>query len=403
MRNSYILLRNNIESSSLHIEDLEQIGLLETDLIWVECQSVCWQTPKEIPELKKILPANQSIDKSNTSVVHSPQEENKNKLIYVELPAEEKIIKQKDTGRQKEPLSGDINQYGNPGTVKSPLPTKKNISLKTSDKPFSEFNDPLIQSTDKKKNLQQTIFGFELPENAKKITLYIGLVVVGALFMLLVMSSDNKNKIVLQPLPQQPEKAIAISEPLESEENNTSLPEIFEEQPIPEIENPETIKKVTPQLPISTTNASGNKTKDIVEHPIPAPEMSSKKIQPFNEPRAEKKVPIENISSKLTLKANDYNMGSFGGIKNLEVTLENGSSYLLDKIAVEINYLNPEGNTVNTDKIYFQSIGPGDVATLPVKKSKRGVKIELKVINIESREISDVSSTAAGLDNYSKN
>ena len=96
-------------------------------------------------------------------------------------------------------------------------------------------------------------------------------------------------------------------------------------------------------------------------------------------------------------------MGSFGGIKNLEVTLENGSAYLLDKIAVEINYLNPEGDIVNSDKIYFQSIGPGDAVTLPVKKSKRGVKIILKVIKIDSKDLSNANSTTADSNNYSKN
>ena len=221
--------------------------------------------------------------------------------------------------------------------------------------------------------------------------------------MLVVMNSDNKNKIVLQPLPQQPEKAIAISEPLEPEENDTPLPEIFEEQPLAQIESPEAIKKETPQLPIKTSKISDRKPNVVFEDPNPVQEKPSKKVEPVNETKIIKKIPIENISSKVTVKANDYNMGSFGGIKNLEVTLENGSAYLLDKIAVEINYLNPEGDIVNSDKIYFQSIGPGDAVTLPVKKSKRGVKIILKVIKIDSKDLSNANSTTADSNNYSKN
>ena len=54
--NSYILLRNNKESSSLSLEDLRKIGLKTSDLIWVECQSVGWRTPQEITELKVLLP-----------------------------------------------------------------------------------------------------------------------------------------------------------------------------------------------------------------------------------------------------------------------------------------------------------------------------------------------------------
>ena len=79
-------------------------------------------------------------------------------------------------------------------------------------------------------------------------------------------------------------------------------------------------------------------------------------------------------------------MGSFGGIKNLEITLHNNSNYLLDKVAVKITYLNPEGNTVNSDIIYFQSVNPGEASTIPVKKSKRGVKIDYQITKIESKE-----------------
>lgn len=55
MNNTYILLRNNSESTPLSLEDLKRIGLLPTDLLWVECQSVCWQKPQEIPELRQLL------------------------------------------------------------------------------------------------------------------------------------------------------------------------------------------------------------------------------------------------------------------------------------------------------------------------------------------------------------
>ena len=122
----------------------------------------------------------------------------------------------------------------------------------------------------------------------------------------------------------------------------------------------------------------------IANEPKAITEKIKKNTDPITEPKTSiKNVTPESIKSKVTLSANDYNMGSFGGIKNLELTLANGSSYLLDKVTVEINYLNPEGNTVNFDKIFFQSINPGDIAVVPVKKSKRGVKIEYKIIKIE--------------------
>ena len=114
---------------------------------------------------------------------------------------------------------------------------------------------------------------------------------------------------------------------------------------------------------------------------------------PITENTRAKPVTAENISSKLTIHANDYVVGSFGGIRNLEVTLQNNSSYLLDKVTVTVDYLNPEGIIIKTENIYFQSVHAGEKETVPVKKSKRGVKIGYKITKIESKDIS--SSTAA--------
>jgi hypothetical protein len=96
MNNSYILLRNNIESSSLSFDELKQIGLQETDLVCVECQSVCWQNPVEIPELKKLLNTNlhqlkSTIQKESAEDINeaevSPQHHHKKKHVFVELQA----------------------------------------------------------------------------------------------------------------------------------------------------------------------------------------------------------------------------------------------------------------------------------------------------------------------------
>ncbi len=46
---------------------------------------------------------------------------------------------------------------------------------------------------------------------------------------------------------------------------------------------------------------------------------------------------IADISSKISLEANDYNVGALGGIRNLKMTLLNRSSYMLDKVTVELN------------------------------------------------------------------
>ncbi|MGH2646903.1 MAG: hypothetical protein ACRDE8_05015, partial [Ginsengibacter sp.] len=85
MKNSYILLRNNKESAALSIEELQEIGLKETDLIWVECQSMDWRSPFEITELKNLVSAGNNEDKKYS----------REKLISQEVTNQESQVKKK--------------------------------------------------------------------------------------------------------------------------------------------------------------------------------------------------------------------------------------------------------------------------------------------------------------------
>ena len=116
-------------------------------------------------------------------------------------------------------------------------------------------------------------------------------------------------------------------------------------------------------------------------------DKTEKKTQDIKVATETKPVPAEAISSKLTLVANDFGIGSFGGIRNLEMTLRNDSKYLLDKVTAELQYLNPEGVILKTENIYFQSVPAGEAETVAVNKTKRGVKIVYKVTKIESKEV----------------
>jgi len=114
-------------------------------------------------------------------------------------------------------------------------------------------------------------------------------------------------------------------------------------------------------------------------------------------------VPVENIASKLQLKLNEYTVAAFGGIRNLKMTLQNNSPYLLDNVKVELHYLNPEGTVVKTETIDFNSVQPGSEATVAVKRSTRGVKLDYKITRIESKEMAATNSTAGENDQFSKN
>lgn len=389
MKNSYILLRNNIESSSLSFEDIKEIGLQSTDLIWVECQSVCWQQPSEISELKEIVATEEQL-----------MIEKKLDLIDNKTAVEKNI----ETSASFISEFPEMDQYGNPENDKTTLTKKKGVGLKTNFIPQKdELKELHINYPEQKEKQLFTLSEMKLPENAKRILLYTGLVLSGALIMLLIKSFDSKKPLVVQeqkqeaPIPnttnevllEAPETDSLLTaglEEIKATEETLFDPRSFEQQQAIASNK----KKTSSKNDRTSTTPIANETADHTPTQLP--------IQ-----KEVRKIPIENIAAKLSIAANDYNVGSFGGIKNLELSLQNKSQYLLDKVTVKIEYLNPEGKTVNSEHIYFQSIQAGDAATIPVEKSKRGVTIDYKITKIESKELTAHNSSTIESNNYSRN
>lgn len=413
MNNTYILLRNNSESTPLSLEDLKRIGLLPTDLLWVECQSVCWQQPQEIPELRQLL--NQAVQPTLTPVMDEAMEKytppvkketpvtNGKKGVYVELPSnynsatkkEKEItaIKQEVKVGQYETTTAHIinmTQANSSGSIKE-------IQQDTGSK------EPAVRQQPPKDKTEMLESLLKLP--GKKIALYAGLVVSGALMMLVIRGTGGKETMRPQPVSQQPKTEIAtpVEEVAEEPVAESSTPESYGPQNIP-IAETITERDAAPgiSVPARKTTASKNAATD--KEPVPVTnEQPAKSLPPATENKEVKKVPAENIASKLQLKANEYTVAAFGGIRNLKMTLQNDSRYLLDKVSVELRYLNPEGKVVKTETIDFNFVQPGAEATVAVKKTSRGIKLDYKITHIESKELTGNNSIAGENNNYSKN
>jgi hypothetical protein len=93
-----------------------------------------------------------------------------------------------------------------------------------------------------------------------------------------------------------------------------------------------------------------------------------------------------NIHRLVSVKANNYKQRAFGGVLNLELTVDNDSKFELDKVIVELQYLKPSEQPLKTEKIVFSSIGPNDSKTIKVPDYLRGVKVSYRVLDIESSQ-----------------
>ena len=400
MNNTYILLRNNSESTPLSLEDLKRIGLLPTDLLWVECQSVCWQNPLEIPELKKLLTeSTQPAIKPKTDEPwekYAPYAENE---TSTDTSNYHSLNKKEETPTPSKQESS--TWQAEIKTANSIVTPHTNKYISNNDNLQNEGGkDPWVRNraTKDKAEIQELLQKLPL----KKIALYTGLVAAGALVMLLIRGTGGHEPLRTQPVSQQTKTATTTPvEELSSDHSSTV--ENYDQKNTP-VEQTITVPAEEPVISEPPKKETTEKNESIKKETI-----SQTTEKPVSHPAAVseikevKKESVENIASKLELKLNEYTVAAFGGIRDLKVTLQNNSQYLLDKVSVELHYLNPEGTVVKTETIEFKYVEPGAEATVAVKKSFRGVKLDYKITRIESKEMASTHSAAGETDQFSKN
>ncbi|HEY4291169.1 MAG TPA: hypothetical protein VGN00_28910 [Puia sp.] len=94
-----------------------------------------------------------------------------------------------------------------------------------------------------------------------------------------------------------------------------------------------------------------------------------------------------NIASQVSVGANGYTVGTFGGINDLQVTVSNRSVYPLDLVVVEVQYIQANRKIYKTENLYFRGIGAGSALMLEAPKSSRGIKVAYKITMINSKDL----------------
>ena len=94
-----------------------------------------------------------------------------------------------------------------------------------------------------------------------------------------------------------------------------------------------------------------------------------------------------NIANLVSVGANGYTVGTFGGISDLQLTVSNRSVYPLDLVVVEVQYIQANKKTFKTENLYFRGIGAGSALMQEAPKSARGIKVQYKIILVNSKEL----------------
>lgn len=99
-----------------------------------------------------------------------------------------------------------------------------------------------------------------------------------------------------------------------------------------------------------------------------------------------KKPRLKELKKYLQVESNDYKVGVFGGINDLRLTVVNNSAYELDKVVLEVDYLKPKGEPIETEKFTYFAIPAHGKKTLDIPPSKRGVKVKYRIVDARSKE-----------------
>ena len=101
-------------------------------------------------------------------------------------------------------------------------------------------------------------------------------------------------------------------------------------------------------------------------------------------PKEVKKKPA--LKKLVTLSASEFKKGVFGGINDLELKIRNKSDHVLDKVAIEVTYLKPNGDVIKKENYTMKAVAPKSTKNLVIPPSKRGVDVKYRITNIKSHD-----------------
>jgi hypothetical protein len=438
----YSLLRDNKQSGPYSLDQLKTMGLKAYDLVWVDGKSAAWRYPCEIEELKSFSPVveEQPFDRffkkpaasqtASTSVVSSG--------VVSSSPVQESQVAHTTSS----PLfSGDFASAPRKRTIYVTMPGG---GAPASNRPVAAeatVNRPVATESftpQPRKDHFVEIMPRRAQQNTSRILRPIGialciLVLLAAGFFIGLSinkesvglsqkiasrtgSTDNTPSIAhttAQQLPAPPVTpppssgtATQQTDPtqLAANQANPSSPSNNRlASTEPSANKPQSLKTITvakdkpagPKnliaLPVKTTDSSvagiSVVHREAVRRTDPGENNLADNSRLDNSRTSDKEAIRASLINQLSIGANKYEVGTFGGISGLQVTVTNRSAYPLDMVVVEVQYIQANKKTFKTENLYFRGIASGTSLMLEAPKSSRGIKVQYRITTINSKEL----------------
>lgn len=362
---SFFLLRDNRESGPYSARELKAAGLFTTDLLWEEGESTCWKNPAEFPVL--------------AGSIQEPKP--KTAARTYSASATSASVAGQDTA-----FAADYS----PITVstKTSRPQQENEFFSTPS--FDELQKKYAEKAPRKRRLAQRV-------NIGASLLGLSTFVIGvmmAAFMIkkavdniekepLEYATAEAHEITSEQLPQSTASHAAMSTAsLPALQSPVVVPAAIQKEAVVVVKPEQKNEMAKPKLLVPTTevlktpaaDTEANKTVDVPGEANPVEVAETKK--------PEEKTETAAVKPDLQLATNKYDVGLFGGISNLELTVTNPSSQVVDKAVVEVEYVKSNGKVVGSKTVEVTGIAPGSTKRIAVPDHSRGVSVRYRVLNM---------------------
>ncbi|MDP4216124.1 MAG: hypothetical protein Q8927_07970 [Bacteroidota bacterium] len=200
-------------------------------------------------------------------------------------------------------------------------------------------------------------------------------------------STDQHAQQASTPVIQAAQPANATINP--PPDNTVAATKPSEEKPQSSIILPLVVKKkagTAKEKPLITQKTPGTASvRDSAFTPVPM--INRQAVHRSDATAPDKEAVRTNIANLVSVSNNTYNVGTFGGISDLQVTVSNRSIYPLDLVVVEVDYVQANKKIFKTEDMYFRGIGPGAALMQTAPKSPRGIKVQYKITLINSKDL----------------
>jgi hypothetical protein len=152
-----------------------------------------------------------------------------------------------------------------------------------------------------------------------------------------------------------------------------------------DLPNYATAGRITPRL---WNNGSGPSPRDAVNSDYQHA-LTREYIKATDTILSEVAEPVSEISGpghkKIKISANTFTSQLRGGIHNLKLKIHNGTRQFLDKVTVEVDFLEADGTVLRSERYTALGVRPQHMQTIKIPEGMPGVKIKYRISEVRSR------------------